>query len=114
MLKCFLLFKVPLRVQQKYFSGKSYQWQARGKKFRIGFVVCQQFTFKIRRFRFTAAQTDARERMTSKEELTPSGLSRFQLFTRIEQTTVLAFQGLSKFFYPPGNSVVTLKISETE
>ena len=65
------------------------------KNFRIGFVVCQQFTFKIRRFRFTAAQTEARERMTSKEKLTPSGLSRFQLFTRPEQTTVQAFQGLS-------------------
>ena len=36
--------------------------------FRIGFVVCQQFTFKIGRFRFTAAQTEVRERMTSKEE----------------------------------------------
>ena len=78
------------------FSGKSDQWRAREKKiFRIGFVVCQQFTFKIRRFRFTTAQTEARERMTSKEELTPSDLSRFQLFTRTEHTTVQAFQGLS-------------------
>ena len=49
------------------------------KNFRIGFVVCQQFTFKIGRFRFTTAQTEARERITSKEELTPSDLSRFQL-----------------------------------
>ena len=65
------------------------------KSFRIGFVVCQQFTFKIKRFRFTAAQTEARERMTSKEELTPNGLSRFQFFARTEQTTVQAFQGLS-------------------
>ena len=40
----------------------------RKKDFRTRFVVCQQFTFKIRRFRFTAAQTEAREPMTSKEE----------------------------------------------
>ena len=65
------------------------------KNFRTGFVVCQQFTFKIRYFLFTAGQTEARERMTSKEELTPSGSSRFQLFTRTEQTTLQAFLGLS-------------------
>ena len=82
--------------------------------FRMGFVVLLQFTFKIGHFWFTAAQTEARERMTSKEELMPSGLSRFQLFTRTEQTMVQAFQGLSQFFYPPVNSVVTLKISEKE
>ena len=39
-----------------------------GKQDKNGFVVCQQFTFKIRPFGFTAAQTDARERTTSKEE----------------------------------------------
>ena len=39
------------------FSGKFDQWRARRKKiFRIGFVVCHQFTFKIRRFWFTTAQ----------------------------------------------------------
>ena len=64
------------------------------KKSRIGFVVSQRFTFKIRRFRITVGQTEARERITSKEELTPSGLSRFQLFTRTDQTTVQGFQGL--------------------
>ena len=43
-----------------------------------------------------------------------SGLSRFQLFARTEQTIAQAFQRLSWFFYHPENSVVTLKRSETE
>ena len=89
-----LQLKVPLRVQQKcLINGEQDE-----KNFRIGFVVCQQFTFKIRRFRFTAAQTEARDRMASKEELTPSGLSRFQLFAITEQTKVQAFQGYPSSF----------------
>ena len=95
-----VLLQLPLKCDYGFskndFSRKSDQWRARRKKnFRIGFVVCQQFTFKIRPLRFTAAYTEAQERLMSKEELTPSGLSRFQLFTRTEQTTVQAFQGLS-------------------
>ena len=79
------LLKCHYGFSKNDFSKKSDQWRARRKKIvRIEFVVCQQFTFKVRRFRFTAAQTEARERimvMTSKKELMPSGLSRFQLFT---------------------------------
>ena len=66
-----LLLKCHFGFSKNDFSRKSDQWRAkRRKNFRIEFVVCQQFTFKIRRFRFTAAQTEAWERMMSKEELT--------------------------------------------
>ena len=62
-------FKCHYGFSKNDFSRKFDQWWARQKKiFRIGYVVCQQFTFKIRCFWFTAAQTEARERMTSKEE----------------------------------------------
>ena len=79
-----LRLKVPLRVQME---SLIYGKQGKKEIFKIGFVVCQQFTFKIRRFRFTTAQIEAREwiiGMTSMEELVPTGISRFQLFTRTE------------------------------
>ena len=86
------------------------------KKFRIVFVVCQQFTFKIRLFWFTAVQTEARERMMSKEELTPSGLSRFRYMQELSKpwARYKLFKGYPSSFYSPANSVVTLKISEAE
>ena len=70
---------------------KSDQWGARRKKFQNQPAIHLQNQALL----VPAAQTEARERMTSKEEPIPSGLSRFQLSTRTEQTTVQAFQELS-------------------
>ena len=58
-----MILKCHYGFSKNDFSRKSNQWRARRKNFRIGFVVCKQFSFKIRRFRFTAAQTEARERI---------------------------------------------------